>query len=44
MYEHYCEHPNCRKWGMFGFENRRMRVPEWFCFEHRLVDYLRRDD
>jgi hypothetical protein len=34
LYEHYCEHPGCEKWGGFGFAVGKS-APTWFCFEHR---------
>ncbi|WP_181150081.1 hypothetical protein [Ensifer aridi] len=34
LYEHYCEHPGCEKWGGFGFAVGKSE-PAWFCFEHR---------
>ena len=33
VWEHYCEHPGCEKWGAFGFIKGRQQA--WFCFEHR---------
>jgi len=33
IYEHWCEHPGCTKWGGWGFPRGRETV--WFCFEHR---------
>ncbi|PDT39795.1 MULTISPECIES: hypothetical protein [Sinorhizobium] len=33
-YVHYCEHPDCQKWGSFGFAVGKA-VPNWFCIEHR---------
>jgi hypothetical protein len=35
LYEHYCEHPGCEKWGGFGFGTIKTEPPRWFCFEHR---------
>ncbi|MBD0417492.1 hypothetical protein [Oryzicola mucosus] len=34
LYEHYCEHDGCARWGSFGFA-RAKEAPHWFCFEHR---------
>jgi hypothetical protein len=33
IYEHYCEHPDCSKWGSRGFMLRGQQA--WFCFEHK---------
>ncbi|MDE3771489.1 hypothetical protein I7G86_07740 [Sinorhizobium meliloti] len=33
-YVHYCEHPDCKKWGSFGFAVGRGE-PNWFCSEHQ---------
>jgi hypothetical protein len=35
LYEHYCEHPGCKKWGGWGFRGRTVHDTVWFCFEHR---------
>lgn len=35
IYEHWCEHPGCGKWGGFGFQRLKGSEPIWFCFEHR---------
>lgn len=34
IYQHYCEHPGCKKWGGFGFAKGRGES-EWFCWEHQ---------
>lgn len=34
LYEHYCEHPGCTKWGGFGF-GRPKQVMHWMCEDHR---------
>ncbi|THK34031.1 hypothetical protein EHS39_32785 [Ensifer sp. MPMI2T] len=34
LYEHYCEHPGCTKWGGFGFAVGKAAA-NWFCIEHR---------
>lgn len=34
VFEHYCEHPGCKKWGGFGFA-RGGDESEWFCWEHQ---------
>ena len=34
IYEHYCEHPGCEKWGGWGYAVGRS-APHWFCYEHR---------
>jgi hypothetical protein len=31
---HLCEHPDCKKWGGFGFATGK-GPSNWFCFEHR---------
>ncbi|PAQ03761.1 hypothetical protein LRP31_34975 (plasmid) [Mesorhizobium mediterraneum] len=33
IYEHYCEHPGCTKWGGWGFPRGKQTI--WFCREHR---------
>lgn len=33
-HEHWCEHPDCKKWGSFGFASGKSE-PRWFCMEHR---------
>ncbi|WP_072597245.1 hypothetical protein [Sinorhizobium americanum] len=33
-YVHYCERPDCHKWGSFGFAVGKA-APNWFCMEHR---------
>ena len=35
LYEHYCQHPRCKTWGFFGYDNRMARTTDWFCGEHR---------
>lgn len=35
VYEHWCRHPGCAKWGSFGFARNLRDEPHWFCFEHR---------
>ena len=34
LYVHYCEHPDCKKWGAFGFAVGKAQ-PNWFSIEHR---------
>ncbi|MBP1887046.1 hypothetical protein [Sinorhizobium mexicanum] len=34
LYEHYCDHSDCTKWGGLGFAAGKDE-PRWFCFEHR---------
>ena len=38
MHEHYCEHPDCKAWGGFGYDIGKGET-KWFCFEHRWLDY-----
>jgi hypothetical protein len=33
LFEHYCMHPDCKKWGSFGFATRYGQT--WFCYEHK---------
>jgi hypothetical protein len=33
IFEHFCEHPGCQKWGGWGYP--RGRGTTWFCYEHR---------
>ncbi|WP_292331735.1 hypothetical protein [Mesorhizobium sp.] len=33
IYENYCEHPGCTKWGGWGFARGKQTI--WFCREHR---------
>jgi hypothetical protein len=33
VWEHWCQHEDCKKWGSFGFSTRH--GPVWFCGEHR---------
>ena len=33
IYEHYCEHPGCGKWGGWGFPHGKTTI--WLCGEHR---------
>ena len=35
VYEHYCQHAGCTKWGSFGFARNQRDEPTWYCFEHR---------
>lgn len=35
IYEHWCEHPGCTKWGSWGYSRFRDISPRWFCWEHR---------
>ena len=30
---HYCLHPSCKAWGMYGFKSKYGLL--WFCFEHK---------
>lgn len=34
-FEHWCEHPECKRWGSFGHSARKDEPPRWFCMEHR---------
>ncbi|MBB3288145.1 MULTISPECIES: hypothetical protein [unclassified Rhizobium] len=38
MHEHYCEYPDCKAWGGFGYDIGKGET-KWFCFEHRWLDY-----
>ena len=31
---HWCEHPNCSRWGSFGFSRSKVDKPTWHCLEH----------
>lgn len=33
LFEHWCEHPGCTKWGGWGFPRGKQTV--WFCWKHR---------
>jgi hypothetical protein len=35
LYEHFCDHPGCGKWGAFGYSRHKRQEPKWFCFGHR---------
>lgn len=39
LLEHYCEQPGCTKWGSFGFALRKTAEPNWFCMEHRPLEW-----
>lgn len=32
---HWCEHPDCKEWGGFGFSRGKNGVSRRFCGEHR---------
>ncbi|WP_171986914.1 hypothetical protein [Sinorhizobium sp. A49] len=32
---HFCENPDCKAWGGFGFAHGSA-TPNWYCFEHRI--------
>ncbi|WP_164833314.1 hypothetical protein [Sinorhizobium meliloti] len=34
VYEHWCEHAGCKKWGSLGFALGK-EEPRWFCGEHQ---------
>jgi len=34
-FEHYCQHPRCKTWGFFGYDNRMAKTTDWFCGDHR---------
>ncbi len=36
--DHYCEHPGCKRWGCYGFEQDRL-MAKWFCREHQPESY-----
>lgn len=36
IYEHWCTHPGCTRWGSFGFSSGRAE-PRWYCGEHRAL-------
>ncbi len=38
LYEHYCEHPGCKKWGGLGYDIGKGET-KWFCFEHKWLEY-----
>jgi hypothetical protein len=33
IFEHYCEHAGCGKWGGWGFTRAKQQT-EWFCYGH----------
>jgi hypothetical protein len=33
IFEHFCDHPGCKKWGGWGFSRGKATI--WFCSEHR---------
>lgn len=35
LFEHWCEHPGCKKWGGYGFARLKTDVSRWYCYEHR---------
>jgi hypothetical protein len=35
LFEHWCEHSGCQKWGGFGYARMKTDISRWFCFEHR---------
>ncbi|MGS1095137.1 hypothetical protein ACVCNR_11200 [Aquamicrobium terrae] len=35
IYDHRCEHPNCLKWGSFGYSPNKNIKPKWYCGLHR---------
>lgn len=35
IYEHWCEHAGCSKWGGWGFGRRKDEPVHWFCGDHR---------
>ena len=35
IWEHYCEHPGCKRWGAYGYQVGRQTPAHWFCLEHR---------
>lgn len=37
-FEHYCDYPDCTKWGSFGKERGR-GITEWRCGDHLADDY-----
>ncbi len=38
LYEHYCEHPDCKKWGGLGYDIGKGET-RWYCFEHKWAEY-----
>ena len=36
LYEHWCDHPGCKRWGSFGYAGRQGST--WFCGDHRPAD------
>lgn len=32
LWEHWCEHPNCKRWGSFG--EAHGKETHWYCGEH----------
>ncbi|RUV55848.1 hypothetical protein EOA88_35590 [Mesorhizobium sp. M5C.F.Ca.IN.020.14.1.1] len=35
LFEHWCQHPGCAKWGQRGFARGGKGESVWFCYEHR---------
>jgi hypothetical protein len=35
---HMCEHPRCKRWGCYGFEQDKLKTT-WFCREHQPETY-----
>jgi len=31
---HWCEHPGCKQWGGFGYQQSKIEKPTWNCWEH----------
>jgi hypothetical protein len=34
IWENYCQHPGCTKWGGFGYARGKGEY-DWFCWEYR---------
>ncbi|MDX3973322.1 hypothetical protein [Shinella sp.] len=34
IYEHWCEHAGCKKWGGFGFSAGKSAPMRWWCWAH----------
>ena len=34
IWEHYCQHPDCKLWGGYGYARSKGEY-DWFCYEHR---------
>lgn len=33
--DHFCQAPDCERWGSFGFQAVANEPARWYCMEHR---------